>query len=245
MPLPLFHLRGTVMKHINIKRVLLNIGMTIFVIAAGFLIHQLYEISFLRKAEGVVTGTKVLTNWFYVDENNAEENMLDYYIEYTDHQGGLHTDTKVGRAGDYKTGGTVEIKYDKRAPDDIAYPENNTFFIGVFGIPGVLLIFFCRSAFRGYKTEYLDRYKKTVLFSVVSGLVPIAYYIYYEFFFEPSGIMFAGLGEAILCIFLFIAVPVINIIVWIISAALYCRRCKKSEVKGSAAENGSEQRSDI
>lgn len=237
MPLPPLAFRGKNMKYINVKRIFLNIGLTLAVLSSGFLIHQLYENSFLVKTTGTVYNIRVAPNCFYYDEDNNEQNMWAYDIDYTTKQGQKCKDDKLGYIGEYEIGDTVDIIYDKRGPESIAYKQDNMFFIIVFGVPAALLIFFCRSAFKGYKTEYLDRYRKTVIFSVISGWVPIAYFIRYEFFFEPSEMMFAGLGEALLCMFLFAAVPVINIIVWIISAVLYCRRCRKSE--GSVNENGS------
>ncbi len=238
MPLPPLAFSGvTYMKHINVKRIFLNIGLTLAVLAAGFAVHQLYENSFLVKTTGTVYDVRVVPNCFYQDENGNEQNMIAYDIDYTTKQGQKCKDNTFGHIGEHEIGDTVEIIYDKREPESIAYRQDNLFFIIAFGVPAALLIFFCRSAFKGYKTEYLDRYRKTVIFSVISGWIPVLYFIWYEFFFEPSGEMFAGLGEALLCMFLFAAVPVINIIVWIISAVLYCRRCRKNE--RSVGENGS------
>lgn len=225
------------MKYINIKRVFLNIGLTLAVIAAGYLFHQLYENSFLVKTTGAVKNVRTETNCFYYDENNELQNSRSYDIGYTTRQGEAYTDDIIGHIGEYGIGDTVDVLYDKRQPDRIAYLTDNVFFIAVFGVPAALMIFFCRSAFKGYKTEYLDRYKKTVIFSVISGWIPIIYYIWYEFFFTPSGMMFSGLGEGLMCLFLFAAVPIVNIIVWIISAAVYCRKQRKLE--RSVDKNGS------
>lgn len=225
------------MKYICVKRIFLNIGLTLAVIAAIFLFGQLYENSFLVKTIGYVQDISVKSNMYYYDDDNVQQNYRSYVINYTTKQGQQYSDDIVKYKDTYCVGDLVEIIYDKRYPNRIAYPDDNMVSIIFFGVPAVLLIFFCRSAFKGYKTEYLDRYKKTVIFSVISGWIPILYYIWYEFIFEPSGIIFAGLGEALMCIFLFFAVPVVNIIVWIFSAAAYCRKCKKSE--GSVAKNGS------
>lgn len=225
------------MKYICVKRIFLNIGLTLAVIAAIFLFGQLYENSFLVKTIGYVQDISVESNMYYYDDDNVHQNYRSYVINYTTKQGQLYSDDIVKYKDVYCVGDPVEIVYDKRYPNRIAYPDDNMVSIIFFGVPAVLLIFFCRSAFKGYKTEYLDRYKKTVIFSVISGWIPILYYIWYEFIFEPSGIIFAGLGEALMCIFLFFAVPVVNIIVWIFSAAAYCRKCKKSE--GSVDKNGS------
>lgn len=225
------------MKHINVKRIFLNIGFTLAVIAAGYLIHQLYENSFIVKTTGTVYDIRIVPNCYYYDEENNEQNFRAYDVEYTTKQGEQYKDDIFGHIDEYEIGDTVEIFYDKREPQNNAYPEDNTFYILAFGLPAALLIFFCSSALKGYKTEYLDRYKKTVIFSVISGWIPILYWFWYEFIFEPSGEMFSGLGEALICMFLFASVPVINIIVWIISAAIYCRKCKKAERSG--VENGS------
>lgn len=225
------------MKYICVKRIFLNIGLTLAVIAALFLFGQLYENSFLVKTIGYVQDISVKSNMYYYDDDNVQQNYRSYVINYTTKQGQQYSDDIFKYKDTYCVGDPVEIIYDKRYPNRIAYPDDNMVSIIFFGVPAVLLIFFCRSAFKGYKTEYLDRYKKTVIFSVISGWIPILYYIWYEFIFEPSGIIFAGLGEALMCIFLFFAVPVVNIIVWIFSAAAYCRKCKKSE--GSVDKNGS------
>lgn len=225
------------MKYICVKRIFLNIGLTLAVIAAIFLFGQLYENSFLVKTIGYVQDISVKSNMYYYDDDNVQQNYRSYVINYTTKQGQQYSDDIVKYKDVYCVGDPVEIIYDKRYPNRITYPDDNMVSIIFFGVPAVLLIFFCRSAFKGYKTEYLDRYKKTVIFSVISGWIPILYYIWYEFIFEPSGIIFAGLGEALMCIFLFFAVPVVNIIVWIFSAVCYCRKCKKSE--GSVAKNGS------
>lgn len=225
------------MKHINVKRIFLNIGFTLAVIAAGYLIHQFYENSFLVKTTGTVYDIRIDKNAYYHDDDGIKQNFRAYDFDYTTKQGQQCKDDILGYIGEYEIGDTVDIYYDKREPEHNAYPEDNTFFILAFGLPAALLIFFCSSALKGYKTEYLDRYKKTVIFSVISGWIPILYWIWYEFFFEPSGEMFSGFGEALMCLFLFAAVPVINIIVWIISAAVYCHKCKKNE--RSDVENGS------
>lgn len=221
---------------INVKRISLNIGMTLAVIAAVFLIRQLYENSFLVKTDGVIVSIEISKNSFYVDENNNKENMMSYLVEYTAENGTVYTDDIIGRNGEYEVGDTVKIFYDKRQPTYITYRADNSFFIAIFGIPAAVMIFLCRSAFKGYKTEYLDRYHKTVIFSVVTGWIPIIYFIWYKFFFTPTGYFFPGLGEALMCLLLFGAVPIINIMVWIISAVIYCKKQKK---KGSVDKNGS------
>lgn len=238
-PLPLFDFGkgAAVLKYINIKRIFLNIGLALAVIAAIFLFHQLYENFFLVKTTGTVFSMNAEPNLFYVDENGEKENLYSYGVEYMTKQGQMFRDDICDRRGEYKIGDTAELYYDKREPEHNAYPENNLFFIIAFGVPAALLIYFCRSAFKGYKTEYLDRYKKTVIFSVISGWIPIIYYIWYKFFFTPSGELFAGLGEALMCIFLFAAVPIVNIIVWIISAAVYAKKQRKLE--RSVDKNGS------
>ena len=229
--------RVIAMKNINVKRIFLNIGLTLAVIAAIFLFHQLYENFFLVKTTGTVFNMNAEPNLFYVDEDGEKENLYSYGVEYMTKQGQTFRDDICDRRGEYKIGDTAELYYDKREPEHNAYPENNLFLIIAFGVPAALLIYFCRSAFKGYKTEYLDRYKKTVIFSVISGWIPIIYYIWYRFFFTPSGELFAGLGEALMCIFLFAAVPIVNIIVWIISAAVYCHKQRKLE--RSVDKNGS------
>lgn len=221
---------------INVQRVCLNIGMTLAVIAAVFLFYQLYENSFLIKTDGVILSIEPSENGGHVDENGETENMMSYFIEYTTKHGAVYTDTIFRRKGEYEVGGTVRIFYDKRHPRHLSHRTDNSFFIAIFGIPAAVMIYLCRSAFKGYKTEYLDRYYKTVIFSIITGWIPIIYFIWYNFFFTPTGYFFAGLGEALMCIFLFAAVPIINIIVWIISAAVYCRKQKK---KGSVDNNGS------
>ncbi len=221
---------------INVKRIFLNIGMTLAVIAAAFLISQLYENSFLIKTDGIVISIEISERAYYIDENNNKENMMSYLAEYTTKNGTVYTDDIIGRNGEYEVGDTVKIFYDKRQPTYIAYRTDNIFFIAIFGIPAAVMILLCRSAFKGYKTEYLDRYRKTVIFSVITGWIPIIYFIWYKFFFTPTGYFLPGLGEALMCLLLFIAVPLINIIVWIISAVIYCKKQKK---KGSVDKNGS------
>ena len=228
---------AAVLKYINIKRIFLNIGFTLAVIAAVFLFHQLYENFFLDKTTGTVFAVEVEPNSFYTDDSGDRRNTCSYGVEYTTRQGETYRDDIYGYADEYGVGDSVELYYDRREPKYNAYPEDNLFLIIAFGAPAALLIYFCRSAFKGYKTEYLDRYRKTVIFSVISGWVPILYYIWYEFFFEPSGEMFSGLGEALMCLFLFAAVPIVNIIVWIISAAIYCNKQRK--IERSVDKNGS------
>lgn len=237
-PLPPLPFWGINMKHINVKRVFLNIGLTLAVIALFFLCWQIYDNSFLVKTTGTVQAVREPEySCNYVDADGNEHPMMEYDVFYTVRSGESYTDYIMGHIDEYSIGEAVDVIYDKRRPDRITYLTDNMFYIIVFGVPAVLLIYFCRSAFKGYKTEYLDRYKKTVIFSVITGWIPILYYIWYEFFFEPSGMMFSGLGEGLMCLFLFAAVPVINIIVWIISAVVYCHKCKKNE--GSVDENGS------
>ena len=76
-PLPLFDFGkgAAVLKYINIKRIFLNIGFTLAVIAAVFLFHQLYENFFLVKTTGTVFSMNAEPNLFYVDENGGKENL--------------------------------------------------------------------------------------------------------------------------------------------------------------------------
>lgn len=233
----LLYEKGAAMKNINVKRIFLNIGLTLAVIAAIFLFHQLYENFFLVKTTGTVFNMNTEPNFFYTDENGERRNFCSYGVEYTTKQGQTFRDDILGYPDEYKVGDTAEIYYDRREPKYNTYPEDNLFLIIAFGVPAALLIYFCRSAFKGYKTEYLDRYKKTVIFSAVTGWIPILYYIWYKFFFTPSGELFSGLGEGLMCMFLFAAVPIVNIIVWIISAAVYCKKQRKLE--RSVDKNGS------
>ena len=218
------------MKYINVKRIFLNIGLTLLAVALGFVVYQLYSLSCLVKTEGTVQSIiEPEFESYYTDDNGNKLRVMEYDIFYMlpNEQG--FVDYIMGPQGEYEVGSKVDIYYDKRSPESITYADNYLAYILIFGIPGGLLVFFCRSAFKGYKREYLDRYKNAVWFSVISGIIPIAYWIYYEFIFVPGDEMFAGLGEYLLCISLFIIVPMINIIVWICAAALYCRRCKKKK----------------
>mgnify|MGYP004678138219 FL=1 len=233
----LLYEKGAAMKNINVKRIFLNIGLTLAVIAAIFLFHQLYENFFLVKTTGTVFNMNTEPNFFYTDENGERRNFCSYGVEYTTKHGQTFRDDILGYPDEYKVGDAAEIYYDRREPKYNTYPEDNLFLIIALGVPAALLIYFCRSAFKGYKTEYLDRYKKTVIFSAVTGWIPILYYIWYKFFFTPSGELFSGLGEGLMCLFLFAAVPIVNIIVWIISAAVYCKKQRKLE--RSVDKNGS------
>lgn len=218
------------MKYINIRRIFLNIGLTLLVIAMGFLVYQLYSLSCLVKTEGTIHSiSEPEFEAYYTDDNGNKLRMLEYDIFYMIPGEQGFVDYIMGYQGEYEIGSKVTIYYDKRSPESIAYAENYLAYILIFVIPGALLVYFCRSAFKGYKTEYLDRYKKAVWFSVISGWIPIIYFIWYKFFFTPSGDFFPGLGEYLLCIALFIIVPMINIIVWISAAALYCRKCRKKK----------------
>lgn len=218
------------MKNINVKRVFLNIGMALLAVMLGYLCWQVYDNSFLVKTTGtVMMARESVYSGSYVDKDGNKYPMLEYDVTYITDDGESFTSYIIGEAGEYSIGEPVEVVYDKRAPYSITYSCFNWFWVIAFGVPGALLIFFCRSAFKGYKTEYLDRYKNAVLFSVISGIIPVAYWIYYEFIFVPGDEMFGGLGEYLLCIALFIIVPMINIIVWICAAALYCRRCRKKK----------------
>lgn len=218
------------MKYINVKRIFLNIGLMLLAVMLVYLCRQLYDNSFLVKTTGaVIAVSESEYSGCYIDNDGNEYPMLEYDVSYVTDEGESYTDNIIGEVGEYSVGETVEVVYDKRDPYFITYIYFNWFLVIVLGVPGGLLVFFCRSAFKGYKSEYLDRYKNAVWFSVISGIIPIAYWIYYEFIFVPGDEMFAGLGEYLLCISLFIIVPMINIIVWICAAALYCRRCKKKK----------------
>ena len=212
------------------KRYYLNIGLFLFafsLIMGIIRIFDSYNNSFLVSTEGTV-----------IEQHSYSSSCVVEYsvngINYTDD---IH-------AGSLNVGDNTEICYDSRKPSKIAEPSDNVsdflnliflfifymeleisneFLIALF-IIGTVLIAVCHSAFKGYKTEFLDRFSDAVMFSIISSILYAIFLI----------IVFIGDGDIIQFIALFAVCPItiafiiLNIIIWKASVKSYQKRHKLS-----------------
>lgn len=135
----------------TVKRVFLNLGIVLTLIAAFIFGIQQYDNSFLESTEGTVL---------------SEYNGLDgfYNIKY-------HSDRTYIEAiylPEANVGDNITVLYNRRYPEKIAHKLNLWAFIGMLGIPGILMIICCCTAFKGYKTEFIDKMHKPKKFCIIS-----------------------------------------------------------------------------
>lgn len=196
------------LKYLDIKRFFLNIGFLCLFTAALFGIRHIYENSFMKKVTGTVT--------------NVGEYRYD--ITYVTLDNTKYTDEVYGKQGEYELNQQLDVLYDERRPENIEfYPVNHSFAIIAWSAVGIVLIIIFRKGFDGYINNFIKRYPKSCLFSIITLPVPAIYY--YTKYLHPSFSMFLmGLEEAVMLIFLMGAVPLANVIVWTVSAIKYCRR---------------------
>ena len=218
------------MKYINVRRIFLNIGMLFIFVSLLALGYSLWSNRNIVTVDAVVTGEqKSDTGYREYGSSETTYPYSDYSVDYK-WEGVTYSRTILRETGEYSIGDRVQIEIDKELPADYNYNtlESDIILVLMTGIPGLLLTILCRSAFKGYKKDYLLRYKKSVIFSVRSGWVPIIYY--FTAYLHPApAMMFEGLTEAVTLLFLTALVPIVNIIVWIVAAAKYSSKMKAAE----------------
>ncbi len=219
-------------KRINVKRIILNIGLLMLLFAFNIAGISIYENRNAEYTQATVLSGKPSVNMFFHKPDGTREPYDEITVEYAV-DGKTYSGTVDKLPGEYEIGGKVEYCYDRSNPDEYFYDtrSDNLTLAGALAVVSVIIIFLCRRAFSGYKRDYLCRYRKQVIFSVVTGWIPILYFLWYEFVFDGGSGIMAGLSEFLIMIFLFAFVPVLNIAVWIIAAIKYCRGKKSCETE--------------
>lgn len=169
------------------------------IIAAFLCGIQNYENSFIKHTVGTIYSKHEFLDSFY---------NVTYYAE-----GIKYSDIKYLPDMEVNIGDKVTVFYDLRFPSKIAYKKNFGALIGLCGIPGLLMILSCCTAFKGYKTEFVDKIPKALKFSIISisaAVICEAFLIlncYYTDTWESLRRFFLGSAA------LLIVVPIVNILV--------------------------------
>ncbi|MGN0666596.1 MAG: hypothetical protein ACI4KF_08740 [Huintestinicola sp.] len=215
------------MKYVNVKRMFLNIGLLIALAAVILSVRSLWiNRNIIDITATVISEEK--SDVGYVEYGSKERTYpySDYEVEY-EYEGRSYHRTILRDTGTYAIGDIAPIEIDKSEPDSYAYRSYESDFIIIvpLAVIAALLIVSCRSAFRGYREEFIGRYPKACIFTAVSPVVPIIYYFTAYLHPEPAWIM-EGLAEAVTLLFLTAAVPLADMIVWIVAVASYVRKMK-------------------
>ncbi len=206
------------LKTVNLRRLALNIGLVFLLLAVQALIYQLYDSSFYSSADGVISGCKTdQKGWDVIHSDGRTEHHTGawFNVTYTASDGKQYTDKIYGSPGSYAVGEHIAVNYDRRVPA-IAnnYPDSHMHEVLLFTVLGAFLVCGFAGEFRGYAKDFVKRYKKSFVFTVISIFLPAAYY-YTRVLHPAPQFMFEGLGEYITFMFLLFLMPVLNIIVWL------------------------------
>lgn len=137
----------------TVKRIFLNMGMALTVIALILYGIQQYYNSFLEIADGTVL---------------SKYNDLDGFYNIKFYSDKSHYGVKYLPEMNIKIGDNISVFYDRRSPEDIADKLNLWAFIVMLGLPGLMMIIFCCTAFKGYKADFIDKMSKQAKFTVLS-----------------------------------------------------------------------------
>lgn len=193
------------------SRVFLNIGIIFLITALVLLGFQLHTNSDIKRTEGTIVA---------YDKEQLNNYTVAYYVN------GIRYEDQALYDVDVRKGDKVRVCYDRSDPSKIVYPADINIFVYFFGIAGIMLVYFCFPAFKGYKTEFLDRFPKEIKFTFISILVMIAFLICFIVFVFPIDSIESFLmvlvvpAAAILC---FITA---NIIVWVRALKDYKKKQK-------------------
>lgn len=211
----------------NIKRFFLNLGFLALFAATVISVDTAYKNSLVETVEGTVIETGISEYAFYT-ENGVSIPFIDAKTEYTVNGKTYYTTKHFRQNEEPETGTSVTVSYNRKTPGTIDYTDS--YFMPVFiYIIGAAAVFFCRDALNGYKDEFIRRYPSAFSFTAVTVFVPVFYYIWLEYIFvPPEDIMFAGLGEGLIFLFLAFGVPAVNAVVWLIAIVCRHRRLKKA-----------------
>ncbi|MBD5145185.1 MAG: hypothetical protein HDT21_04630 [Ruminococcus sp.] len=183
----------------TIKRAFLNIGILLVIIAAFLCGIQNYENSFIKHTVGTVY---------------SKHEYLDNFYNVTYYAGGIkYSDIKYLTDMEVNIGDKITVFYDLRSPSKVTNKKDFGALIGICAIPGLLMILSCCTAFKGYKTEFIDKIPKASKFSIISisaAVICEAFlnlYCYYTNTWKSLRMLFLG------SIALLIVVPTANILV--------------------------------
>lgn len=218
------------MKYINIKRIILNIGLLIFLLALIFAGYSTWSNRNAAYTKATIVSSEPSKNMSYHAPDGTIYRYDELVVEYSV-DGVIYTGETIALPGEYEIGGEVEYCYNRKNPEEIFFDTltGDLMLAGFISLISIIIIFVCRSAFNGYKKDFLCRYKKSVIFSIVTGWIPILYYLWLKYIFVGVGFM-AGLFEFLFLLFLLIFIPVVNIIVWIVAAVKYVNKAKQADL---------------
>lgn len=202
------------------KRLFLNISFICLAFSIGIFAYRCYENSYLHKCSAVFSGYR---------SYNADGSDIKPEVTFTVN-GKEYTRTFAESTdANYEIGDKTEILYDSRDPGDYVYRHYSWVIIIPLMLIGLILIIVCREAFKGYWSDFVCRYPKACICTVISILIPFFYLIWYEYFFVCPDAVFAGLTEVLFMCALLIIAPVTDIIVWITAVLKYKNKNKIAE----------------
>ena len=104
----------------------------------------------------------------------------------------------------------------------------------IFLVPGIMMLLAGIKGLKGYRREFIDRYKTAFVYTCIMLTISLCYFVYVEFIFKPDpDIMFSGLGEGLLMLGLLIFSAITIVIIWSISLVAYIRKHKEQHSDNS------------
>lgn len=102
------------------------------------------------------------------------------------------------------------------------YHYQPVFEVLILAVPSSVVVFIFRKGFEGYKEEFIDRYKRTIIVTAVIQIVTLFYSIFMIDYTDRSvdnGCL--GLGNYLFIFFIWIVAALAIAVLWIVSAVRY------------------------
>lgn len=223
---------------ISIKRFFLNLGLLGFIISVLVMVETFkYNLTYFEEVKGTVVDYKTEEYDYYINGQNGHERYQLPIVEY-EYQGKKYTESAFYAENmsyedvkNMKIGDTATFVLEK-GKNHLSKP-NDYYFSLIFLIPSLILIIICAGAFKNYKRDFIIRYKKAIIFTIISDISIIIYGIL-DNQIKPTeyGGITPGLdqmGDAINNLIFILAIQIIVLIVWIIEVSKFINRNKKNK----------------
>ncbi|MBR1864710.1 MAG: hypothetical protein IJ806_11555 [Ruminococcus sp.] len=203
---------------INVKRFLLNIGMVMALVGTFIFGCKVNDLLHTHKVSAKMTGVEYYHQYDGSDEPHPLMTFMVRGREYT--RSAIETfDVQ------YENGKEYTVSYDSRDPYKFIAPYLYWETMFTFGVPlmllGAVLIIRCRSAFKGYYEDFVLRYRKAFIYTLVSPLTVLFYYIWYKKFYVAPDEPFGGMAVGLWLEMLYYAVPISIVVVWVFAVLIY------------------------
>lgn len=225
---------------ISIKRLFLNIGLLLMfvgLVCAGLIFRENFK---LTAVEGTVVGYETEVFHYRTNKGEYDEEQHIPVIEYT-YGGETHRDN-AWKAKGMTHEETLALHNGDKA---IFYTRSGAYLISpdpywavlFFAVPGAFLILVCCKAFKGYKRDFLMRYKKAVTATVVLQTVTVVLSVLWIIHIENTeygGFMpgLDALADELAMWFAWVLVAISIMVIWIVASVKFMRMRKKALQQG-------------